>query len=317
MNKFGRFTLSLVLVSVLIFSGCATKKETEQVTIRFGTLPVLQALDVYVAAEKGYFDTEKVKVELINFNTAAEKDIALTAGQIDGYFGDLFTPIVVEGNGVDISIVATNYNTLANRHMFAVLSSPKSNVKSIDQLAGVPVAISSNSVIHYVTETLVENGGVTLDEFATMESKNIGLRMQMLMSGQIEAATLPEPLVSAAAKGGATILANDEGIAPSQTVLIFSEKFAKDHPKAVKKFLKAIDKAHNEINTNPDDVRSVMVEYIRLPEPMKATYPIPSFPNLSVPDKELVMEVVSWLTDKEALKKELTYEELVNGVYLP
>jgi len=310
-------SLSLVLLAALIvFSGCAKKKETEMAKIRFGTLPVLQSLDVYVAMEMGYFNEEGLKVDVINFNTAAEKDIAITARQIDGYFGDLFTPIVIEGNGVDISVVATNYDTKAKRHMFGVLAKPNSPYKDISDLKSVPVAISSNSVIHYVTESLLNEGGIKGQNLATMESKNIGLRMQMLMSGQVEAATLPEPLVTAAVKGGATKLADDAGIDASQTVFIFTEEFCKKHPKSVNAFLRAIEKAHKIINTEPESVRQIMVSYVRLPEPMKAKYPVPTFPALHLPDEGMVQEVVEWLKGVEALKRDLEYSELVNGSFL-
>ncbi len=102
---------SLLFVGVfLLFSHPATSAEKPS-KIRFGTLPVLQALPLYVAQDKGFYGREGLDVELIPFNTAAEKDIALAAGSIDGYFGDLLTPIVLRGNGRDVFIVVTNYDT--------------------------------------------------------------------------------------------------------------------------------------------------------------------------------------------------------------
>ena len=47
---------------------------------------------MFTAAEKGFFEKEGLEVELILFNSAMEKDVALTAGRIEGYFGDLITP---------------------------------------------------------------------------------------------------------------------------------------------------------------------------------------------------------------------------------
>lgn len=128
--------------------------------IRFGTLPVLQALPVYVAQDKGFFGSDGLDVELIPFNTAAEKDIALAAGSIDGYFGDLLTPIVLKGNGRDVFIVAANYDTRFDRRMFAVLGKPGGPYKTISDLASVPIGISSNTVIDYVTERLLASGGL-------------------------------------------------------------------------------------------------------------------------------------------------------------
>ncbi|MCA1959817.1 MAG: ABC transporter substrate-binding protein, partial [Desulfomonile sp.] len=231
---------AIICAGGFALSGAAAKDEP---TLRFGALPVLQALPLYVAQEKGLFAKEGVSVEIVPFSTAAEKDIALSAGQVEGCFADLVTPTVLKGNGRDIVIVATNYDTRKDRRMFAVLGKPDAAYRSLADLAKVPVAVSSNSVIDYVTEALLKSAGVPDDACMTLEAKNIGLRMQMLLSGQVEAATLPEPLVTAALAKGAVLLGDDAGLGTSQTVLVFSEKFLKERPDAVKAFLRAVNHA--------------------------------------------------------------------------
>ena len=74
------------------FWGCSPSGQDKggkspSVTIQFGTLPVIQALPLFVAAEKGYFKDAGLDVELVPFNSAMEKDVAMSAGQISGYFG--------------------------------------------------------------------------------------------------------------------------------------------------------------------------------------------------------------------------------------
>jgi NitT/TauT family transport system substrate-binding protein len=308
---------SLLFVGVfLLFSHPATSAEKPS-KIRFGTLPVLQALPLYVAQDKGFYGREGLDVELIPFNTAAEKDIALAAGSIDGYFGDLLTPIVLRGNGRDVFIVVTNYDTRYDRRMFAVLGKPGSSYKAIGDLVSVPVAISSNTVIDYVTERLLLSGGVPPDKCASVETKNIGMRMQMLLSGQVEAATLPEPLVTAAVGKGATVLADDAGMATSQTVLVLSGSFLKEHAAAVKAFLKTQREAAALINAQPDTVRPIMVEHVRLPEPLKAVYPVPRFPEPRAPDKEAVATIGQWLVKRDVIKTAPIYEQVVDVRFIP
>jgi len=289
----------------------------DPVTIRFGTLPVLQALPLYVAQEKGRFQKHGVKVELVPFNTAAEKDIALTTNNIDGYFGDLVTPMVLKGNGRDVVIIATTYDTRHDRRMFAVLGKPGSKYKSIGELAGVLVAVSSNSVIDQVTERLLTSAGVPSDHIERLESKNIPLRMQMLLSGQVEAATLPEPLVTAALARGAVLLGDDSGLGTSQTVLAFSGPFLREHGQLVKKFMQAVAEAHVLVDKQPETVRSVMVEHTRLPEPLKDSYPVPRFPAPRAPDKEAVQIIADWLRGRGVIKPALTYEHVVNADFIP
>lgn len=306
-------TLSVV-AGALVVPG--SRAESAENKIRFGALPVLQALPLFVAREKGFFRNAGVDVDLVPFNTAAEKDIALTSGSIDGCFADLFTPLVLAGNGVKIRIVATNYNTRQDRRMFALLGKPGGTYKSVKDLAKVPVAVSSNSVIDYVTESLLIAGGVPKKEVATVESKNIGLRMQMLLTRKVEAATLPEPLVTAAVGKGAILLADDKGLEASQTVLVFSRDFVETNRTAVEKFLAAVRQANKLINEKPDAVRGVMVKNVRLPGPLRDRYPVPGFPELQVPEEKTFHQVVQWLEGRMKFRNPITYRDVVDGKYL-
>ncbi|MEZ5338543.1 MAG: ABC transporter substrate-binding protein [bacterium] len=285
--------------------------------MQFGVLPVLQALPVFVADELGYFTEAGLDFELVPFQSAAEKDIALKAGAIDGYFGDLFTPLVVEGNGLDIAIVATNYSTGPGTRMFAVLASKQSGITGIAGLAEHEIGISSASVIDYVTQQLLEKGGDPAD-VELLDMKNIGLRMQMLMSGELDAATLPEPLVTAAQKGGAVVLADDTGMQVSQTVLIFRQDYLAGNAESVRGFLSAVERANAWIAAYPQDARAMMIKHTRLPEPLQQVFPVPDFPaEMGVPDSTTIATVVAWLRAEGIVKRDLAYTELVNGAYLP
>ncbi len=316
----GPHVIAAILALCICLSAALCMGETsasKKVTIRFGALPVLQALSLYVAQDKGIFARLGVDVELIPFSAAAEKDIALASGNIDGYFGDLVTATVLKGNGRDVAVVATNYDTRRDKRMFGVVVKPGSKYKSLLDLAGVPVAVSSSSVVDYVTETLLTSAGVPANRLETVEAKNIGLRMQMLISGQVEAATLPEPLLTAAEAKGAISLADDSGLSASQTILLFAGPFLKNHPDAVKDFLKAVNEAQRLINFEPDTVRTVMVEHVRLPEQLRDSYPVPRFPDLHAPDKEAVVNIADWLRKRGVIRPQLSYDQIVNASFIP
>jgi NitT/TauT family transport system substrate-binding protein len=307
------FSLCLACVAATI----SVAASQDKIPIRFGALPVLQALPLYIAQERGLFTKAGLEVDLVPFNTAAEKDIALTAGKIDGCFADLVTPLVLRGNGQKILLVATTYSSRGDRRMFGVLAKPSSSYRSPADLQNVPIALASNSIVHYVTETLLTNAGLPRDRVASVESKNIGMRMQMLLAGHVEAAALPEPLVSAALARGATLVVDDTGLETSQTVLVFAESFLKERPEAVTKFLAALNEAAAMINARPDEVREAMVQHVRLPAPMKDKYPVPRFPRLKAPDKEAVLAVAQWLRSRDVITRNVAYEEVVDGRLIP
>jgi len=307
----------MLAVSCALLSPGAARCAQQSPEIRFGVLPVLQALSVYVAQDMGLFEKERVRVELIPFSTAADKDIALTAKSIDGNFGDLLTTLTLAGNRVPATVVATNYYPEGDQRMFVVLGKPGCTYRCVRDLGQVPIALSSHTVSHYVTKQLLVSGGVPEGHVQTIESKDIGLRMQMLVTGKVEAATLPEPLATAAEAKGAVALADDSGIPLSQTVLIFSTPFLREHGDAVRAFLRAIDEANRVINAQPERARAVMQANIRVPESLKASYPVPRFPALHAPREGVFADAVEWLRQQGVLRSQLEYRQVVDPSFLP
>jgi NitT/TauT family transport system substrate-binding protein len=284
--------------------------------IRFGTLPVIQALPLFVAAEKGFFKEEGLNVELIGFNSALEKDVALTSGQIVGYFGDLQTCIVLNGNNIPIKIVAEIYNATKGQRTFALLVSPKSAGMALPDVLKGGVAVSSNTILDYLTTKFLASRGVPLTQATLVEMKNIPIRMQMLLGGQVSAAVLPEPLATLAESGGAHAIMDDAGTGLSSTVLAFNEKFLTQSPESAKAFLRAVARASSYINGNGNDIRPIMNRECRMPDRLQKTFPIPEFPKLTLPAPGPVNDVIQWLQEKGAVKREVTYRQTVADGYL-
>ena len=144
-------TLAVLLTLTLpVLPGYAARK------ISFGVLPVIQALPLFVAADKGFFSEENLDVELVPFKSGLEKDAAMAAGRTQGYFGDMLTSIILGANQVPMRMVATVFNTTGNQRMFAVLAAPGTGKPGLSQLAREGIAGSSNTVIEYVTGKLLE-----------------------------------------------------------------------------------------------------------------------------------------------------------------
>lgn len=214
-------------------------------------------------------------------------------------------------------MIATIFNTPKTQRMFAIIASPKHLNKSIPELAKEGIAISSNTVMDYLTTKLLNAKSIQTDRIKLIEIKNIPIRLQMLLSGQIPAAFLPEPLATLAEQKGGKAVIDDAGADSSATVLVFNEKFLTNYPEAVRAFLGAVEKASQYINKHHDEVRSTMNRECRIPEPLQHAFPIPEFRKLIVPDYNQVMDVYQWLTAKKIIKTEMTYKQMVVDGYLP
>jgi NitT/TauT family transport system substrate-binding protein len=312
--KPGWAAVGLVLVLALAAGGA---RAADYGRLAFGTLPVIQALPLFVAQEKGLFEEEGVAVKLIPFRQALEKDVAMKTGQIDGYFGDLFTPIILAAGGTPIKIAAVNYRTGPYRRMFGILASPGSGIQGAADLAGVPVAVSTGTIIEYVTTTLLEQNEVEPDQIRLLETKSIPIRLQMLLSGQVKAATLPEPLVTLATVKGARLLADDAGSDLSSTVLVFSEAVLEKRPGDVRAFLRACQRAADLINADAEGVRAIMNQHCNVPRPLQSEFPVPQFPALAAPPEDRVLDAVDWLAAQGRIKSRPAPEQLVDVRFLP
>jgi NitT/TauT family transport system substrate-binding protein len=321
--KFTNIAAILLIVCILCGTINGYTKEIKEktpaipVVMKFGTIPVLQSLPLFVAAEKGFFREQGLHVQIILFNSAMEKDIALSSGQISGYFGDIMTPLVLQANGIGVKIVAANFNTANEQRMFAILTSPQSQNKNLEEVAREGIATSSNALPEYLIVRLLSSQKIKRSNIKLIDVKNIPIRLQMLMSNQVSAALLPEPLATLAEKKGAKALIDDRAQGLSTTVLVFSDKYLKMYPQAIKSFHIALKKAADYINKNPREVRTTMNRECKIPEPLQGTFPIPVFPQLAIPSEQQVMDVYNWLREKQIIKKRMTYKEMIADGYLP
>ncbi len=321
--RFAKITATLLILCLL---GSATNGNTKEIhqqaakmpaVMKFGTIPVLQSLPLFVAAEKGFFQEQGLKVEIIVFNSAMEKDMALASGQIAGYFGDIMTPIVLQANGIGVKIVAANFNTSKEQRMFAILASPQSKNKRLEEVARDGIATSSNTISEYLIARLLNSQKIKQDNIKLIDVKNIPIRLQMLLSNQVSAALLPEPLATLAERKGAKALVDDRAKGLSTTVLVFSDKYLNTYPHAIKSFHSALTKAADYINNNPQEVRNTMNRECKMPEPLQTTFPIPEFPQLTIPSEQRIMDIYNWLREKQIVKRKMTYKEIVADGHLP
>ncbi len=311
-----RLPLLALCLALLVTSYPAAAAPKNAPVIRFGTLPVIQALPLFVAAEKGFFKDEGIDVELVRFNSALEKDVAFTSGQLVGYFGDLQTCMVLNGNKAPIKIVAEIYNATRGQRTFALLVSPKNVGQPLGEVLKKGVAVSSNTILDYLTVKFLASKAVSSGQAHFIEMKNIPIRMQMLLSGQVAAAVLPEPLATLAESKGARAIMDDTGTGLSSTVLAFNERFLAEAPDRTKAFLRAVERASLYIGGNVDEARPIMNRECRIPDELQKTFPIPEFPKLAIPTTDHVMDVYRWLRGKGAVKRDLAYREMVADGYL-
>ncbi|HHY40687.1 MAG TPA: ABC transporter substrate-binding protein, partial [Syntrophaceticus sp.] len=88
--------LAISILAVLLISGCSQDASSENKDVlKVGILPNEEVLPLYVAQEEGFFKKYGIDVEIVNFQSAAERDAAIQAGAVDGVEGDLLAVALI------------------------------------------------------------------------------------------------------------------------------------------------------------------------------------------------------------------------------
>ena len=184
----------------------------------------MDVLPLLVGQEKGLFEKEGIDLELIGFQSALERDAALQAGRLDGYFGDILNTVLLVQGGEKLKIIATAFHTHPRCRMFGIAVSPGAGITDPAKIQGKDVAISSATIIEFLLDQLLGIQSMRPRDVTKIEIKKIPIRLQMLLSGQVTAALLPEPLLTLAETHGATVILDDRQLDTALTVLAINLK---------------------------------------------------------------------------------------------
>lgn len=281
-------------------------------------LPIPDVLPFHLAEENGYFTAEGITVKALPVASALDRDQLMQSGQLDAMLTELATTANFNRNGVRVKIVCIARSPIAGSSLFRILSAPGSGIISASELAGVPVAVSKNTVIEYVTDRLLTAKGLGPTEILKKSVPVIPERYQLLLQGQIKAATLPEPLASSAMAAGAGQIVEDSAYPQySLSVISFRMETLNKRSKVVRAFLRAWNRAVIEINAAPDVHRPLLLKKIRVPDNVSESFSIPRFPLNMVPDTDQWADVMGWMISKGLLTKPLAYKDSVTSEFLP
>ena len=292
----------------------AAPEDSAAPDLRIGVLPVLNTLPLYVAREVGFFEEAGVSVELVPFQSGLDRQTALIAGVTDASNDDLIGALLLNAGGVETRVIR---HDPPREVFFAIVAAPESELESAADLAGASIGISHNTLIQYLTDAMLATAGLSADEVEYVEVAEIPVRYQLLLQGQLAAATLPEPLIQAALGAGGRVLLDDAALGYVPTALNFRADALAEKGEAARAFLLAYERAVAAINADPEAFREVMGAHIQMPPPLIPILPVPTFFAASVPDEEDFAAVQDWALGIGLLEEALAYEDVVDGSFLP
>ncbi len=308
--------LIISIFLALLLSGCG-QAENDEDMIKVGILPNEEVLPLFVAEEEGFFEKHGINVEVVNFQSAAERDAAIQAGAVDGVEGDLLAVALIRQGGTPVKAVSLAMGATPEEGRFAMLAAP-GTIDNVGELKGKKLAISKNTIIEFVADHMLLAKGLDPQDVQKVNITKMPLRAEMLLQGEVTAAVLADPLGVHAELKGAKVLVDDTKLSEniSQSVYFFRDDAIKNKKSAIQKFLQAYDEGAKAVAENPEKYRDLFTEKVQIPVELQSSYPVPSFSPLMLPTEKDTQRVIDWLRDNNLLTEDYTYEDIVTDAVL-
>jgi ABC-type nitrate/sulfonate/bicarbonate transport systems, periplasmic components len=281
--------------------------------LKVGVLSDADSLPLLVARDEGLFEKAGAKVELVRFQSAIERDAALQAGSVDGTVSDLLALVLMNQNG--FAVRATSLTD----GRYGLAAKPGSSIASAAELGDVAVGLSTNTVIQYAAETMEAKAGVPRERIKGIAVPKMPVRLELLLSGQLEAACLPEPLLSVACAKGAKLLAASDDSGLGAGIIMFSKAALDSKMEGIAAFYRGYAAAAAAIDAKSDSYRGYLVDKAGFPAEARDAFRFVVYREPRLPSPEAIASVAAWLKAKSVLAADAKVDPaaLVDGRPLP
>ncbi len=211
----------------------------------------------FAAQDKGYFKAEGLDVEIDQGEGSAASITKVSSGAYTAGFGDLNAVIDLAAKRPADAPIAVYM--LYNTPPFTIAVKKDSPIRTPKDLEGRTVGGPANDGALKLFPAFAKVAKVDASK-VSVSNMAPNLREQMLMRGQVDAVfgfintiSFSAKLVGMdPAKDLRFIKYGDHGMDLYSNTIVFSRSFAKDNPKAVQGFLRALNRAIADVVANPD-----------------------------------------------------------------
>lgn len=274
--------------------------------LKIGIFADADSLPLIVAGTEGLFAREGVKVELVRFSSAIERDSALQAGKIDGAVTDVLAVVLANQGGFPLAI------TSLTNGRYGVAVAPGSSVNSMRGLEGKDVAVSLNTIIHYFADWAAAQAGAQASAIRLVPIPKMPVRLEMLLAGQLAAAVMPEPFLTEARLRGARVLVSSDDSGLEAGVLAFPPSTIARARDAIAGLYRAYWEAAQRINAAPDRYRATLLTSLSFSEDAARAFVFPKYAAPRLPSQPSIENAERWLLSKGLLKSAPKPSELVD-----
>lgn len=239
----------------------------EKVEIRFTWQFKGEHAPLFMALEKGFYADEGLDVRLAE-GSGAETVVKLVAQGIDNIgFGPATTVAEAIGNGLPVQIIAVYQPNTP----IGLMSFPDVQLKKPKDLEGKTLGLTANESFSHLWEPFAKLNGVDLAKVTKVvldySSRN-GLFMNRKIDVQSTFLNVDVPLMEK--KTGIkfnTLKVSDFGLQLLGDGLFVNSDYAKSHPDALRKLLRATAKGYRAAREDPKAAVAALSKHLRVKVP--------------------------------------------------
>jgi NitT/TauT family transport system substrate-binding protein len=231
---------------------------------------------------KGFFDKQRLKIDLQASQGGATTVPALVSGKIQVAGSNVVSLLIAASKGLPVEAIApgTSAHGAGQKDFGALMVAKAGPIRDVRQLAGKTVAVNTlNNIAEVVVKASLQKAGV---DPAQVKLREIDFpeMAPALAKHDVDAAFLIEPFVTIARKAGDRIV--DYSYVTTEPNLqvgayAVSRKFAQQNPDAVTRYRAAVGATATYLMAHQDEFRSFLAKQAKTPPKLARTIELPTF----------------------------------------
>ncbi|MCS0499833.1 ABC transporter substrate-binding protein [Protaetiibacter mangrovi] len=255
----------------------------ELIPITVGVIPIADTAPLYLAQSEGFFADAGLDVTIETAAGGAAIVPAVVAGDYQFGFSNTLSLMVAQSKDIDVKMVSAAVATTGDTSsdFGAIVVKGDSPIQTAADLSGKTVSSNTlGNINDTVTRSVVDAAGgdgasVNIVEVAFPDA------VAAVENGQVDAAFVVEPFVSAALAAGDRVVSYAYAdFDPSLDIAAYFAlgSYVSDNPDIVEKFQTAMSQALEFAQKNPDAVRDIIGTYTKTDDATRAKIVLPMFP---------------------------------------
>lgn len=265
---------TMTFAAILTGCGSDTKKDevkSPEEIVAYGVIDPQISAQQIIADKKGYFKEEGLNITNKFIQSGGDMSSLISGGSAQVSFESPYTDIALAANGVGVKIVAPMAN-IGNTQ--AVVAGKNAAIVNSKDLEGKKIGIPAGAGVMVAIRNMCNEMNVDINkiQFVTLGPSDA---IAALEKGDIDAMACWETWISNAQNNGGKLLFSglksylgdkqgDVNWMNFYTTMQVTDTFLQQHPDDVKAMLRALKKATDFINENPDEAAEIIAKEINL-----------------------------------------------------